>query len=322
VSELDENTTQSARVAGVATKLRLDAATSQVLELFAGLGVRSVLLKGASLVGWIYPADSAHYSDADILVHLDDVSQAENGLRSIGFVQEMDEAPMPDWWLEHAAEWHREQDAVAVDLHRRIVGIGLAPKAAWDELTVGVETKEVGGRQVPVLGPAARLVHVVLHAAQHGGEGAGGKAILHMQRALEVLPEGLWHDAAALAVRLEATDAFAAGLRLIPTGRSKATDLALPEVASVDAALRATTPPPVALGFEQLAQAGGLPARLGIGLRKLFPPRPFLERWDPAAAASRAGYVRARIRRPFWVLRNAPTGFRAWWRARRTVRRG
>jgi Uncharacterised nucleotidyltransferase len=321
VANLDEGTNQAARVAGVAARMRLDAATNQVLEVFAGLGVRATLLKGVSLVGWLYPADSAHYSDADVLIHPADEERAMEGLRTIGFTQDMDDRGMPEWWREHASEWHRATDGVAVDLHRRIVGIGIAPEAAWPLLTADAHTAPVGGGAVPVLAPSARLMHVVLHAAQHGGEGAGGKAILHMERALELLDDDLWAAAAALAAQLDATDAFAAGLRLTPAGTERADRLALPAVASVDAALRATTPPDVALGFEQLARASDWRARVEIGARKLFPPREFLIHWDPRAASGRGAYLRARLRRPLWVLRNAPAGFRAWWRARRAVRR-
>jgi hypothetical protein len=175
---------QGARVASAASRLRLDAATSQVLELFAALGVQAALLKGASLVGWIYPGDSAHYTDADILIRPGDEEVASEGLRSIGFEPDMDDRAMPEWWREHGSEWSRAQDGVSVDLHRWIVGIGVAPDVAWPLLTAELERKVVGGKPVPMLGARARLVHVVLHAAQHGREGAGGKAILHMQRAL------------------------------------------------------------------------------------------------------------------------------------------
>src|SRR3954447_26541164 len=309
--DLDGYPSQDARVAGLATKLRIDAATAQVLELFATLGVQAALLKGASLIGWLYPEDSAHYTDADILVRPGDEERASEALRQIGFERALDDSAMPEWWREHATEWHRGQDAVAVDLHRWIVGIGTAPEAAWDLLTAELETTYVGEYPAPVLAPSARLVHVTLHAAQDGPR-KGGKAILHLQRSVERFDDDLWAAATDLARRLEATDAFAAGLALIPEGAALAQRMGLPAVRSIDAALRAGTGAEPALSFEQLAQADGLRARATMVTHKLFPPRAFLVHWDPRARESRTRLVLARVRRPFWVVAGIPEGWRAW----------
>jgi hypothetical protein len=321
MSGSEENSQHAAAIAGVAHRLRLDAASAEVLELYAGMGVQAALLKGASLVGWLYPNNAAYYTDIDILVCPEDEPSAISGLEQLGFEPVLDDRAMPDWWQEHGSDWFRAQDGVSVDLHRRLVGVRADPTAAWRLLAQDLATATVGGYAVPVLSPPARLLHVTLHAAQHGA-GGGGKGRLHLQQALSTFDDELFRAAVDLAAKLDATEAFTAGLRLSPEGAAVADRMGLPVVTSVDAALRATTPPPVALGFEQLAQAGGLRVRLEIGLRKLFPPRAFLEHWDPRAATGRAAYLRARARRPFWVLRSAPAGFRAWWQARRAIQRG
>lgn len=310
-----------AQIAGVAAKLRLDAASAQVLQHFAEMGVRAVLLKGASLIGWIYPANMAGYTDVDLLVRPADEQRAATALSSLGFEPALDDSAMPDWWREHGTEWQRQHDGVAIDLHRRLVGIRLDPSVAWDLLVARSETMPIGGYAAPVLPPRARLVHVTLHAAQHGA-GGGGKGRLHLERALEALPDEGWEAAARLAADLDATDAFAAGLRLTEAGARVADRLGLPKVGSVDAVLRATTPPPVALGFEQIAQARGVRGRIAIGARKLFPPPEFIRYWEPRAAGGRRQLIAAYVRRPFWVLRHAPRGLAAWWRARREVRGG
>jgi hypothetical protein len=319
MSNLDEYPNQEARVAGVATKLRIDAATAQVLELFAAMGVQAILVKGASLVGWLYPEDSAHYSDADILVRPSDEERAFEALVQLGFERALDDSSMPPWWREHASDWRRAQDAVAVDLHRRLVGIGVDAATAWPLLTAERETMTVGGYPAPVLAPPARLVHVTLHAAQDGPR-KGGKALLHLQRSIERFDDGLWRAATDLAVQLQATDAFAAGLRLTPDGAALAERLGIPAVRSVDAALRAGSGEEPALSFEQLARASGPRARAAMVAHKLFPPREFLVHWDPRAGESRGRLALARVRRPFWVLGGAPKALRAWWRARREVR--
>jgi hypothetical protein len=158
-----------------------------------------------------------------------------------------------------------------------------------------------------------------LHAAQHGAGWGKGRADL--ERALVVADEGLWREAAALAARVDAVEAFAAGLRMAPDGERLAQRLELPQPSSVDVALRAATAPPVALGVEQLARAAGWRARAAILGRKLVPPAEFMRHWDRRAADSRPRLALAYVRRPFWLLRHAPAGARAWWRARRQVRR-
>jgi hypothetical protein len=170
---------------------------------------------------------------------------------------------------------------------------------------------------VPALGLPARALHVVLHAAQHG---AGSKSpIAELDRALATGDDELWRDAAMLARELGAVDAFAAGLDLTDAGRQLAARLLLSPTRSVGTTLRATTPPPVALGFVQLAQAEGVRARLEIVWRKLVPPPAFIRHWDPRARQGRLALVRAYLRRPLWILRHTAPGFKAWYRARRSA---
>ena len=101
-----------------------------------------------------------------------------------------------------------------------------------------------------------------------------------------------------------------------------ASRLRLPAGRSVEAALLAASPPPVALGFEQLASAGGLRARAEILWRKLFPPAEFMYKWQPGAAASHWRLALAYMRRPLWILGHAPRALLAWRDARRRVRGG
>jgi hypothetical protein len=320
VSDTDGHTTTNGQFAGIAARLAMDAASSQVMELFAKIGVQAALLKGASLIGWLYAENVAPYSDVDLLIRPSDEPKAAEALESLGFERTVDDTATPPAWQEHGSEWHRIEDGVPIDLHRRLVGIRMDPSEAWEVLAGDLATMPIGGTEIPVLGSRARLLHVTLHAAQHGA-GGGGRGRMHLERALEVFPAEAFGAAGALAAQLDATDAFAAGLRLVPAGAAMADELGLPTVGSVDAVLRASTPPPVALGFEQLAQARSLRARTSLALGKRFPPRGFLVHWDPRAKDSRRRLWMARVRRPFWVLRSTPAGFRAWWRARRAVRR-
>ena len=96
----------------------------------------------------------------------------------------------------------------------------------------------------PSRGPAR-----IRHPARRG-LGAGADA--RRPRALAL---------AGVAAELDATSAFVAGLRLTPAGSRLATRLGLPDFRSVTAEPRAGTPPPLALGFEQLARASTMRAR-------------------------------------------------------------
>jgi hypothetical protein len=73
----------------------------------------------------------------------------------------------------------------------------------------------------------------------------------------------------------------------------------------------------VALGFEQLARAGGSVEGARLLARKIVPPPTFMRLWYPRAAQSRRALVVAYLWRPLWLLGHAPAGLRAWLRARR-----
>jgi hypothetical protein len=309
----------SGELFAAAERLRIDAATAEILRAFASNGVDALVLKGPSLTSWLYPPGRGRsYLDSDLLVRPGHESGAEHALEAAGFARRWDESALPDWWQEHGSDWLRAEDGVRVDLHRTLPGLGAEPHVVWAALAAGAVTIPVGGRDAPTLSLPGRALHVALHAVQHGE--AWGKGRGDLERALAIADEATWQGAVELATELGGRDALAAGLRVIPEGADLADRLGLPTGLTVDLALRASAPPPVALGFEQLAQAPGMRERLSIGLHKLFPPREFLEHWDPRAGESRGRLALARVRRPFWVLASAPRGLRAWLQARRRAR--
>ena len=118
---------------------------------------------------------------------------------------------------------------------------------------------------------------------------------------------------------LHATDSFGTGLRLVPEGRALADRLGLPATRSIKLALEASSPPPVALGLEQLRTADSPWARTRIIARKVFPPPGFIRHWWPPAARNWRMLILGYLYRPVWLLRRAPQGFKAWREARRQV---
>jgi hypothetical protein len=308
------------RVEAAASNLRIDAATAEVLRAFESAGIRGMLLKGPALAPWYAGEPSRSYRDCDLWVAPTNIAAAGQALTHLGFEPIVDERGLPAWWREHASEWSRDLDGVVVDLHRRLHGVGVDEEIAWQTLSSSPDTITVAGYPAPVLSVPARAMYVTLHAAQHGR--AWGKALSHVERALRSVDESDWVEAGSLAERLAATDAFATGLRLVPQGAELAARLSLPDTQSVKVALHASTPPPIALGFERLAGAKGIREFVSIIFRKAVPPPGFIRHWWPPAARNRRMLLLGYLYRPVWLLRHAPRGLRAWLMARRKVRAG
>jgi hypothetical protein len=301
------------------SRLKLAAGTAEVLRSFEAAGVQARLLKGASFESWLHASGEPRmYLDCDLLIPPGELGRAEHVLSSLSLERHFDDRRMPSWWREHASVWVRKLDGLTVDLHRTMPGVGVDEETAWRILSGDPDLVEVAGFLAPTLALPARALHVVLHAAQHGI--GWERPMADLERALAAGDDDLWRNAAALADQLFASDSFVTGLRLAPAGASLADRLGLPGAGSVEARLRATTPPPIALGFEQLARADGMRARAAVVLRKVVPPPTFVRHWDPRAADSRAALLRAYARRPLWLLRQAPKGFFAWRRVRRSTR--
>ena len=308
----------AASVEATAGNLRIDAATAEVLRAFDAVCIRGVLLKGPALAAWYADEPARSYLDCDLWVGPADVEAAEEVLTRLGFSLLVDERGLPSWWQEHASSWSRDVDGVVVDLHRRLQGLAVDEETAWQALSRNTETLTVAGYPAPVLCVPARALYVTLHACHHGR--AWGKALSHLDRALRAVDESDWVRAASLAERLDGSDAFATGLRLVPQGAELAARLSLAQTQSVNVALHASSPPPIALGFEQLARAASIREFLTIVARKAVPPPGFVRHWWPPAARNRRMLALAYLYRPFWLLRHAPRGARAWLMARREAR--
>jgi hypothetical protein len=311
---------QDTRVLAAAKRLRIDAATAEIARGFESAGVQSRLLKGPALASWYADDPARTYMDCDLWVRPGDTSAAAEALAGLGFSPCVYDRDLPEWWESHAQAWSRDADGVVVDLHRRLQGLGVDGETAWEVLAAPAERLPVAGELVPALALPARVLYVTLHAAHHGRGTA--KAVSHVERAVSAVDDATWRHAAALAERVAAVDAFVAGLRLVPAGAALADRLGFGHVQSVRVALEASSPPPVALGFEQLVRAGGWWARVGIIVRKVVPPPSFIRRWWPAADGNRRMLAFAYLYRPVWLVKKAPAGLRAWREARRRVRRG
>ncbi|HET9719418.1 MAG TPA: hypothetical protein VFP55_05020, partial [Solirubrobacteraceae bacterium] len=206
-----------------------------------------------------------------------------------------------------------------IDVHRKLQGTGVDALTAWEILGDPAEVIDVAGCRALRLPEAARALYIVLHAAHHGR--AWGKALVHLEKALDLVEGPVWQHASDLAARLDALDAFVVGLRLLPKGTELASALELRSATSAEALLHSETPPPTALGFAQLAKAASTRERAAIAARKMFPPPAFIRHWWTPARRSRRMLIIGYAYRQLWLVTHARRGLPAWLRARQRARR-
>jgi hypothetical protein len=298
-----------------AQSLALDGLTAEVVGELEAAGVPAIVLKGPAIATWLYPGHGVRaYGDADLLVPPDRWDRAAETLRRLGFIDELGPMAHPRMESITSHPWGRgNQD---VDLHCTLWGIGVEPEHVWRILAERTVPLRVGGREVRVLAPAPRAMHVALHAAQHGY--ADGKPYRDLELALDLLSAELWAEAAEVAAELRALPGFATGLRLSPDGLALAERLGVAAEASVDSLLKVANVP-LAQGFEELATTPGLRGKLSILRRELVPTAVFMRWWSPLARRGRLGLAAAYLWRPIYLALRAGPALVAWWRARRVA---
>lgn len=291
----------------------VDRVTAEVTAALGAAGIPTIVVKGPAISTWLYAAEGTRlYGDTDLLLREADWERAAGVLGALGF--EDDLAPLGHPRMESAAGhlWVRRRDGAEVDLHQTLFGIGAAPAELWRRFSASAIRERVGGAEVSMPSYPARLLHVALHAVQHGGDAA--KPLADLERALAVAPEETWRRAHELARDLRAAEGFAAGLRLAPGGAEMLARLGAGQAAGAEATLRIEGVP-LAEGFEQLARAGGPRAKLGLLARELFPSRAFMRWWSPLARRGNRGLAFARAWRLVWLGYRAIPGYLAWRRA-------
>jgi Uncharacterised nucleotidyltransferase len=290
--------------------LAVSAMASEVLQALGKARVGSVVLKGPPLTALLYRGEARVSGDVDLLVREDQLGSARDVLRSLGFARVS--RPIAESRQAHAEEWARWPTAVTVDLHVTLVGVKSGSDNLFDALIETAGTLEVGGVPARVPMGAGLALVLALHAAAHGSHGA--KSLHDLALARCRLPERSWTEARALAVRLDALDAYLTGLALAEG------ELAQGASRRVEVRLRAGSAPCTALGFERLARTQGLTSKARYLMQTAFPAREVLLGWHPLARSGRSRLALAYVLRIGWLARWSVPGFRAWFRVRRDVR--
>jgi Uncharacterised nucleotidyltransferase len=295
--------------------LVIDEACRTITARLTAAGRPFIVLKGATIATWLYPDPSQRtYIDLDILVPPADEAAVVHLLGELGYeplltgdtlrVLSPDEQPL------------RNKLGVDIDLHHALKGVRLPPDEAWEILSASTAPWDWAGVTVPALAPPARAMHLALHLAQSGL--VDSKAAEDLRLGIARLEPTLWEEARELACRLQALEAFTAGLTALPEGQELADRLGLSELSSVEYQMRAASVFKPAVKLERLLTGQSWRQRLTTVRAYLFPSADWLRLLDPDGTTSRWGLVRARIVHPFTVVALGMKAMRERRRFRRT----
>lgn len=293
----------------------VDRVTAEVVGALEAHSINSILLKGPTIATWLYAHERPRlYSDTDLLVGRSDWDRAMTVIEELGFRDALGPLAHPRMESGAGHPWRRDSDGAEVDLHYTLFGLTAPPERVWDLIASGAKRMNVGGAEVLGMSRPARLLHVCLHAVQHGGR-RQAKPMIDLAQAVRLGDPADWSAAALLAGDLGASGTFAAGLTLLPEGRALAAELDVASKPSISAALRIDSTP-TAEGFAELAAAHGIPAKIRLVRREAFPSREFMRWWTPMARRGHLWMLGAYGWRLTWLGTHAIPGLIAWLRHR------
>ena len=291
------------KIHATAITLRLDRETVRLAKVFAEAELDYVLLKGPALKAWLYPDAARAYGDIDLLIPPQALERAAALLATLGYVAHMPKANSVELTAHSRNFVHR--DGVVLDLHTRLSGANATEDAVWEALSQGADIILLEDHAVKICGLHARIVIVVLHAAQHGQHESKPMEDLHrMGRCVSTKDLVV---AAQMADDIGATESFAAGLCLDPHLRELAPHLArLPVSLSVRARMAGMHHKPGGAKIVA-ARSGDWPSRLRLLAGVLWPTVDFLRTFvGPDRATGPLWVSRARLRRLIYSLRHLP----------------
>lgn len=308
------------RARGVERRRELERNAVVVLDALERAGVRTLLLKGPALVRLLYEeAEQRGYSDIDILVPASELASARETLIGLGYKNSRELLGIEDVaGIQHSEVWARRSGSgpLWIDLHWRLSGCDAPGDIVWEALASECFSIQLEGHPTAVPAPPGLAFHLAVHAAQHGPRDT--KALGDLARGIERWPLDIWGAAAHIAREVEAIPAFAAGLRLLASGKVIATRLNLPATPVLDWEIaHREHRPRGAFHLQALARARGPRQLVAVVGHAIMPARAWIIWEFPWAARSRlllvVAYLRHNLRAPSW-------GWRAW-RYRRRARR-
>jgi hypothetical protein len=311
--------TTNADFARKAWSCYVDQVSAAVTTQFEASGIASILLKGPGFEALLYDAANGRfYRDTDLIVQAQDRTGAEQVLADSGFVRVDRDDPVLGPAPRYARTFRRDRDGALVDLHWRLSGATATPADVWSNLSRHVTMLEVGGRRVQVLDATASAVLVALHSAHHGT--GRPKTLTDVDQAVARLDRATWQQAKSLAEALGASEPFAAGLRLTPTGEALADRLGLARPASAAMWLKTNPRSYGAWALDQVLQNDTARGRLTALTRIALPSPSVMRTFFPIARRGRGGLTLAYLLRPARLAVHAGPALRDLARARAAVR--
>jgi hypothetical protein len=159
----DEQRQDIAQIQGGALSrcVQLEHHAIVVSALLAERGIRAVVLKGGATSHLDYATPSLReYSDVDLLIHPDHLSEASSLLEGEGWAQGY-ALPKGHERYTHAVTFVRDQ--MELDLHQRIAHRALGLLVPTEQLLDQGITFTVAGRELFALGDTDRLIHSCIH---------------------------------------------------------------------------------------------------------------------------------------------------------------
>ena len=301
----------------VAADLVVQGITAEVAAALALGGLPHIVLKGPLLRQRLFPEGDEYISaDVDVLVPPEGWVPTEVVLAQLGYEPLLLDI-IPGDRPNHARPYVRATGGPSVDLHRTLLGAEAPASVVWSVLDRETELAMLGDKAIRVLNSPGQLMHVALHAAQNGAEDE--RTLRYLTRCIEIGDEQQGAEALRIARAIKATDAFALGLSLVPSGQALNRALGITPSASVLSALKAASAPNTAHAIEWLATRRTYGDRARFVFHKIFPPAAYMESSYPGAH-SRGGLLLAYPARWLWLARQLPPSLLAWRQARKTSR--
>lgn len=299
--------------------LFLDSVSAWISAELDAHEIPSVLLKGRTFGRLFYENEFERpFGDTDVLVPAADVAVAERLLQEAGFVR----TDRDEDWLgpgpKYAHTFYRISDGAEVDLHWHLSGAACSSHQVWEALREHTVPTALGGRVVSVLDPAASAMLVATHSAHHGTKRP--RTLADVEGAVTRLELAVWRDAVSLAGELGASEAFAAGLRLTPSGDALADKLGLVQPRSAEMWLKTHPSTYGAEVLDRITQATSLRVRLRLIRHVAFPPQVVMYRFSPLARRGRVGLALAYVLRPLRLTAHAAPAMRDWLKAHHASR--
>lgn len=299
--------------------LTIDAMSGKIVARLREAGVPSLLLKGPVIARRLYgQSETRPYADCDLLVRRSDLALAEATVAGLGMLRDNAGERLRPKWERHHHSWRHDKRHFDLELHWTLIHVGADPETLWEVCNRDSSAMDVGG--VEVYNPADPQLALILalHAAQHGVQ--WDRPQEDLRRAVEVLGLEVWRAAAQRADELDATPAFAAGLRLIPSGVALANALALSDEPSFEVLLTTGRAGEEARQVDLFLRAPDPVAKARVVLRTAFPSVASM-RSRHIAAYGHVGLALAYAMQPIRLVRKIGLGLRGWRRARRETTR-